>query len=302
MSALRSAASLVLLLAAVAMALVGVGSHWLDRAARTPEPVREFVGTVTRDDAIIQAVATQMEASAFEAIPDLADLIPGLRTELESALRQGIDLALSDADLNRAWYAAVDQARADTVAGLDAMRDHHGSAPLVSFPLTPFIELGEAKLFELSDPRIHPYLDQIQLPRDAAVPLGVLPAQPAHWAAEALGISSQWRWYFGVAGILAVVGLLVGSRRGRWVALLLAAGAGIVAIATARLFTENAGTISPGSGVAATLRARIIDGVTESLNQALMTAFWAGIAILVVAGIGLMLAAAASRAHRRSAR
>lgn len=300
MSFIRSTLALLLLLASAGVALLGVGSQWLDALARTPEPAREIVGGVTRDDAVVRAIATQMENSAKSALSDYIDFIPGLREQLEVLIRQGIDLALADADLNKAWFESVDLTRASTVEALDAMRSGPGTTPTVNFPLRPFLELGEAKLYEVADLRLHEYIKELHFPKDVTLPLGTVPQPAATWASEGLGVAEKWPWIYGGAAALALVGLVVGSRRGRWVALLLAAGAAAAALVVAKGLVGSYGVPS-GTGIVAAIQDRLINGATTSMLARMDVALIATIGVAVVAVIGLTVSASLSRRNRSAA-
>lgn len=294
MSFIRSTAALVLLIVAVALALLGVGSQWLDGVARTPEPVRELVGSVARDDAVVQAIAGELEAGAHRAVDNWVEHFPGLREQFEVLLRQSIDRALSNEALNQAWYASVDLTRRSAVEGLDAMRDGPGTTPVVSFPLRPFIDLAEAELYAWAEPPLDRYLQDLRFDKDVSMPLGTIPQPIATWASEGLGVARYWPWMYAAAGLLGLVGLLVGSRRGRWVALLIATGLGIGALMLGRASVDSL-TLPSGSSVIAAVQNRLVTGATESVVERLDLTLIVGAALFAVALVGLSVAAASRR-------
>lgn len=294
MSVARSLLSLILLIAAVAVALAGMGLHWVDRAARTPEPVRRIVGPVTSDDPLIAAIATELETAAIQQIPESADLVRGAHDQLAALITQAIDVALSDDRLNQAWFESVDGTRIRLMNSLDAVRDRGADAPTVWLPLTPFVELGEAKLQELGGPALQPLVAQLQLPDDLAVPLGRLDAGPAQRAANIVGLARDWRWYYAGAAGLAAVGLLAGSRRGRWTALLIASTLGLVGLFLAARATEFL-PVPASDSISGAIRARLITGSTASVNAWIDTAMMAGYVTIGVAVLGLIVASVAAR-------
>lgn len=294
MSFARSLLSLILLLAAVAAALLGLGAHWVDGVARQREPMAAIVGPLASDDLVIQAIATELQRAAAAEIPQLALAIPGLSGELETIIATAIEQATADERVNAAWFESVDRARISLVTALDAMRVGGADAPTVWFPLDPFIALGEEKLYEVADPSFHQYLDQLQLPADLAIPLGRLDSAPAHQAANALGYAGHWRLHFLLAAALGVAGLLAGSRRGRWVAWLLAAGGGVAALFAARTGLGFV-PVPPADSLSGAIQGRIISGSVASVNGSIDTALLIGYAALALGAIALIITAAFGR-------
>lgn len=297
MSVARSLLSLILLTAAAAVALVGMGLHWVDRAARTPEPIRQIIGPVTSDDPVIRAIATELETAAVQQIPEAADLLPGARDELAGLIGQAIGFALGEESVNRAWFQSVDGTRIRLMNSLDAVRDQGADAPTVWFPLAPFVELGQARLNELAGPALQPLVAQLEVPGDLAVPLGRLDAGPAQRAANIIGLARDWRWYYAGAAGLAMVGLLSGSRRGRWVALLIATALGLVGLFAAARATEFV-PVPPGDSLSGAIRARLVTGSTASVNAWIDTAMMVGYVALAVSVLGLIVASLAARRRR----
>ena len=294
MSFVRSTIALILLLAAVGVGLVGLGSHWVDRVARTPAPVRGIGGPGGAGDQVVRVIASELETAAVAEIPELAEYVPGLQQELTGLIGLAIDRALADERVNRAWFSSIDMTRTGAVSALDAMREQGEDAPTIWFPLGPFVELGEQQLYELADPRMHQYLDQLQWPKDLSVPLGRPETQPALRVAEALGVAQNWRLYYGAAAALAVAGLLIGSRRGRWVALLMAAAVGVAALFVGRQL-PGFFPVPPANTISGAIQARIITGSTASVNRWIDTALLVGYGVLAFAVIGLIVAAALAR-------
>ena len=288
-SVVRTLLSAALLLVALAVGLVGLGSHWVDRVARTPEPMRQIIGPVASDSMVIRAIATELQTAAVTRIPELADLLPGMRDQLTELIGQAVEAAMADERVNDAWYGSIDTARAQLVTALDAVRVSGADSPTVWFPLTEFVELGEARLYELAGPTAAPFVDQMNLPDDLAVPLGRMDASTAQRAADVIDVAGGWRLYYGIAAALAVAGLIVGPRRGRWAALTVAAVAGLIVLFISARAIEFV-RVPPSDSISGAIQARIVGGSKTSVHEWIDTAMVAGYGALALGVIGLVVA------------
>ncbi|MHA6511459.1 hypothetical protein [Tessaracoccus sp. Z1128] len=287
----RTTLALVLLLAAVGAAFGGLGAQWLDQAARTPGPMREIVAPLSTDDRVGEAIAGELNTAATQEMPPLIGRLPGVRSQVETLIGEAVESALSDEGVTQAWHVSIDRSRAEFVAGLDRMRTEGADAPTLWLHLEPFVELGEARLVDLTPRPLQPYVAQLELPEDVRLALGRPATVQARYAADALAVAGHWEWFYVAAAALALVGLLVGSRRGRWVAWILAVGAGLVGLALGRGLVADVAAPS-GDTVAAVVGARLVEGTASSLMAWTQPAATVGWALLALGVLGLLVAAA----------
>lgn len=295
-SVARSLLALLLMLAAVASALGGVAAQWLDRTARTPEPLQTIVGSLASDTRVREAMAAELTTGVIAQLPPGVDQLPGVRAQLEALITQAIDETLAGEDLAEAWDEAIDVSRADFVAALDRMRSG-GDAPTLWLHLGPFVELGGARLVEISPEALRPLVAQVPLPDDLRIALGRPDTVQAGYAADMLALARQWAWFYVAAGVLAVLGLAVGSRRGRWVAWLLAAGAGLLVVVVGRDLVAGRAGAASGESVSSVVQAALVDGTVASLLEwtaPVATVGW----VLLGLGVAALILAAVLRRQR----
>ena len=293
----RTTISLVLLLAAVGAALAGLGAHWLDRVARTPAPLHSIAGPLASDQRVMDAIAVELSAAAVARLPAAVDLLPGVRTQLEDLIGRAVDAALTDDGVTAAWHEAIDLSRADFVTGLDAMRTEGADAPTLWLPLGPFIEVGQTRLLEMTPEPLRPFVTGLNIPaEELRIALGRPDTVQAGYAADGLALARHWIWFYAAAALLAVLGLAVGSRRGRWLAWTLAAGAGTVAVVLGRR-TLAAVSIPDGDSIATAVQAGLVEGTSSSLLEWTASAVTVGWALVAFGLLGLAVTSA--RARRR---
>lgn len=284
MSAVRSFFSVLLLLAAVVCALLSGGAQWLDDIVRAPGSAAKLVAPLASDPNVLNAVATELEQSAAERIPTVVAVVPQLQGVIESALTRAVDEALSGEGVEDAWIETIDRTRAAAVADLDAYRADPSETPTIWLDLSPFVELGRARLTAAADPRIQPYLEQIAWPGEASIALGRPDAQVTKLASDAIGFAQHWRWGLAAAAVLAGLGLIVGSRRGRWVAWMVAGLLGLGAVVAGRFALGTVDLARSGSTQAA-----VVGGLAEATIDSLRewTATWPWLLLGAVA-VGLV--------------
>lgn len=291
----RSLLSLLLLLCAISCALLSGGAQWLNAMARTPGPAAQLVGPLASDPRVLSAIADELEQSAIDRIPTVARAVPGLGTHIETVLTRAVDEALAGEGVEEAWLETINRTRAASVAELDAYRVDPSETPTMWLDLTPFVELGRARLISVADARVQPYLEQIAWGDDLVVALGRPDARTATVASELLGLVQHWQWGFAAAGVLAAVGLLAGSRRGRWLALTVAALLGTGAVLVGRTVLGRVELAGSGSTQAA-VTAALVEATADSLLTT--TATWAWL-LLALAGVGVVGLVLAGRRRRR---
>ena len=288
MSAVRSLISLVLLTLAAITVLLGVTAQWLDRLARTPEPAQAIVEPVAKDAVVIEAVADEMVNLARQQLPSSVDSLPELRPQIEKLLGTAASRALADPGVDQAWRDSFDTTRTTLVADLDRYCEDKSVTPTVWLDLEPFVDLGKAKLTEEAGPRLRPYLENLEWAADTRVPLGTPSAGQAQFASEALGLARLWVWFYVAAGVLALLGLVAGSRKGRWIAWILASMFGLVAVVAARVGLGMV-DVASSSSIRTAVTGLVAEGLAASLLEwtALLPWLFAGAAALGVVGVAV---------------
>ena len=285
----RSLLALLLMSAGVIAALGGVFAQWLDTTAHTPEPLQAIVGPVATDPRVLGAIVAEVTAAVVEQLPPSLDGIPGVRDQVEALVTLSMNEIAASEGFGQAWEESLNLSRADFVAELELMQSG-GDAPTLWLNLAPFVELGAARLAEISPEILRPYVAQIPMPEDVRIALGRPDTVQAGYAADALSLASHWVWYYAAAATLAVIGLAVGSRRGRWAAWILAVAGGLGGLLLARgLLTDRAGAAG-GDSLPAVVLAALVDGTTSSLLDWTAPAVAAAWALLALGAVGLLMA------------
>lgn len=285
----RSLLALLLMSAGVIAALGGVTAQWLDTTARTPEPMQAIVGPVASDPRVMGAIVVELTAAIVEQLPPALDGIPGLRDQVEALVTLAMNEVSASEGFTQAWEESIDLSRADFVTALDLMQSG-GDAPTLWLNLAPFAELGAARLAEISPEILRPYVAQIPVPENPRIALGRPDTVQAGYAADALSLASHWVWFYVAAVTLAVIGLAVGSRRGRWVAWMLAVAGGLGGLVLARDLLADGTAAAGGDSLAAVVQTALVDGAASSLlvwTAPVVTAAWA---LLALGAVGLVMA------------
>lgn len=284
----RSLLALLLMSAGVIAALGGVIAQWLDTTARTPEPMQAIVGPVASDPRVLGAIVVELTAAVVEQLPPALDGVPGLRDQVEALVTLSMSEISASEGFTQAWEESIDLSRTDFVTALDLMSDG-GDAPTLWLSLAPFVELGEARLAEISPEILRPYVAQIPMPENPRIALGRPDTVQAGYAADALSLARHWVWFYGAAAALAILGLAAGSRRGRWVAWILAVAGGLAGLVLARGLLAERAAAPGGDSLAAVVQAALVDGTTSSLLAWTAPAVTAGWALLILGGVGLLV-------------
>lgn len=285
MRAVRNVLSLLLLSAALAAGLLGGLGQWVDTMARTSGPAADVVAPLAADPVVLGAISAELDSAARERIPSAAERIPGLRSHIEQLLTRAVDAALADDGVDAAWRESIERTRAGAVADLDAYRLDPSETPTLWLDLTPFVELGREKLMEAADSRVEPYLEQIAWSETVQVPLGRPDAASAKLAGEALGMAQNWMFAYVAAAVIAAIGLVAGSRRGRWLALTLAALLGLGAVLAGRFVAGQIDLAASSAGLQSVVIGRLGQGARDSLLS--WTEMWP-LLLLAVAGLGIV--------------
>lgn len=294
MSFMRSFIAFTLLLVAVGLGFGALGAQWMDRLARTPAPMQRIVGPLASDPAVIGALKETLTFEAKRAIPQELAALPVIGEQVDAVVAGAVDTALADPGMQRAWNESVNRSRAAYVAELDKVRaDETLESPTIWFDLTPLVQLGQSKLREVAPEALHPHLDQVQF-EQARLPLGQPSASMSKSMADGVGAARNWPWLYLAAGVLVVVALFTGSRRGRWVALALAAVVAMVGLWFGRAMVESV-TFPGGESLAATIRTAIVSGGTQSFLDATQPALYVAYGAVALGVVGLLIASLGRR-------
>lgn len=294
MSFMRSFIAFTLLVVAVVLGFGGMGAHWLDRLARTPAPMQQIVGPLASDEEFAAELAATLTAEARKAVPPEVLEVPVVGNQINTVVAQAIDAAMTDPGVQRAWNESINRSRVTYVAELDKVRDNQSlESPTIWIDLTPFVELGKSKLREVSGEALHPYLDQLQF-GTVHIPLGQPSQSVSTSVADGVGAARNWPWLYLGAAALALVALLAGSRRGRWVALALAGVVATVGLWFGRSLARGV-SFPGGDSLAATIRTRIVDGGTQHFLDFTQPATYVAYGVIALGIVGLLIASLARR-------
>ncbi|NHB85833.1 hypothetical protein G7085_18115 [Tessaracoccus sp. HDW20] len=298
MGIVRSLAALLLLTAAGAFALLGSTAHWADNMARTPGHVEEVVAPLIDDPVVLDALAGELDRTIRERIPASADRVPGLRARIEQALTRAVGQVMEGEGVSEAWEETIGLTRDGLVAELDAYREDPSETPTIWLDLTPFADLGRERIGSLTDTRLWTFAPGSLVEGDVRVALGRIDAGVATMASEALGLARHWVWGYVAAAVLAALGLVIGTRSGRWIAWLIAAVAGLAATFAARIALGSV-DVASGDSLRAALTGRATASVADSL-AAWMSADLRLFGICIAVGaVGLVTTALLSRSRER---
>lgn len=299
MSVVRSLSAFVLLLMAALSCLLGSVGQWVDQIANTDGKAADIVAPLAADPVVLGAIADELESAAHDRIPRTVESIPGLQGYLEQVLTRAVNAALARDGVDAAWRESLDRSRAGAVADLESYRVDQSETPTLWLDLTPFVDLAREELVAASDSRARPYLDRIAWGETVRVPLGRPDPMTANLASEGLGLARHWMIGFVAAAVLAAVGLAVGSRRGRWLALTLAAILGLVAVLAGRHFAGQVDLAGRQTGLRSAVMSSLGQGALRSLLDWTRSWPWAFIAVVCVGILGLWVATVRARRAAR---
>ncbi|MBK7821482.1 MAG: hypothetical protein IPJ61_10510 [Tessaracoccus sp.] len=282
MNFLRTTLSFVLLAIAAALGMGGAAAQWADLAARTPAPARQIVAPVTQDAKVRAALAGALTERAVREIPTIADAVPGLTARLESLIRSAVDASLDDPGIDRAWIAALDSTRAGVVADIETYDG--ATPPTLWFDLAPFVDLARTQLIAATPERLRPFVDEISWSTELRAPLVRMDPEQTELAASALRWSARWPWLYAGAAILAVGGLVIGPRRGRWAALLTVGLLAAVGLAAANWWAGRI-ALPSGPGLGPVLVGTLTEGALAHLREWMRPVLYV---MLGTAGVGLV--------------
>ena len=282
---IRNFVAAVLLLIATLCALAGSVLQWTDRTAGSPDPTRQLVQEIARDETVRGAATDTIRSSIEQRFPDSVDKVPGLRTTLKSSIDAGVGAAMSDAEVQSAWELTLNDTRATLLKDLtDYGSGRTRTPPSVTINLDPLISRVWQNIRSTAGSDVSDLMDKIELPSGVQVKVADIPAQQADQASQILALASYW-WLFHVAaGLLLVGGLLLGTRIGRWVLLAVFSLLGMLAIVATRGMSGMITVPNRGNQLIWALENRITNHLTASLASSL-DPLWYGYLGLMVVGL-----------------
>ena len=275
----------ILLLAAVLCALAGSILQWANRTASSPESTQLLVQAIAKDEAVRGAVTDLLRNSIEQRIPETVDQIPGARAKLNNTIEAGISTAMSSPEVQSTWESTLNDSRETLLKDLT----EYGSGrtrtpPSVKVTLDPLISRTWQAIRSNAGPEISTYMDRFETPTGVQAKVADIPVQQADQASQILALASYW-WLFHVAaGLLLIVGLLLGTRIGRWVLLAVFAAAGLGAVALIRGLGGFITFPNPANQLVQTLETQIARHLSSSLS-AWLDPLWYGYLGLVVVGL-----------------
>ena len=290
---MRNVFASLLFLGALLMGLVGSVLHWGDYVARSPEPTVRLAQSIMHDEAVINAISDQLQSAVDKQLPEVAKQIPGLRDRLPELVKRGVDAATSDDQAQATWQSVLDETRRTLVTDLTQYNSRQTSTvPSVWVKLDPLVDLVWKNVKESADPATQALLANVQVPQNVRVKATDLTHSQADSIGQALNLVSYW----GIAYLVAAV-LLVGTKRARWVMLIVfpALGtAGVSALQHTTMITFN----DPSSQLATTLGNRVATQLSGSLATWLDGFKYLCVALQVVGIVGTVIAVNVYRRRR----
>ncbi len=297
MNLLRSVVAFLLLAAAAALGVGGAVAQWADRAARTPAPMRQIVAPITHDETARTALAGALTERAVREIPTIAEAVPGLTALIEGLIGDAVAAALDDPGIDRAWIAALDSTRAGVVADIEGYDG--GTPPTLWFDLAPFVDLAKTRLISAAPDRVKPFVEEISWTTELRAPIVRLDPAQTELAADALRWTSRWGWFYAGAAALAVTGLVVGPRRGRWAALLLAGLLTAAGLAVSGWWLGRL-PFPSGSGLGPALAGRLAEGGLSHLADWLRPVLYVALGAAGLGAVGALIARPRASATKRA--
>lgn len=229
---MRQVLSVISLLLAAVLGASALAGFQINQLLRDEEPIREIAGDLPQQDAFSEILAetllTRMETELPSAITSL------LGDQADSAVDSLVASMLDNEEIDPAWDETLQGTRADYTSQLETMFDQGTTGDAsdldLAVDLSPMAEAMTGPLREGLDSALGwlPFVDtssfeflapEVVVDIEATTQEG---ADPYTWALLA-EVSQHWLVIAIIAGVLVIVGLLLGPGRSRWVALTLGA-------------------------------------------------------------------------------
>lgn len=218
---MRNALAVLCLILSGLLSAAALAGHQIDQLLREEEPVREIAGGLPQDEEFSGAVSQIMVSELSGRLPEgVSSFIGGGAEDFVSGIVDGL---LDDERTQQAWDETLQTTRADYVERLDRLFaegttgdpseldvrvDLEPMAGAVVASLADSIPLMDADSFEIPTPEM---VVDIEAATEGD-------ADPYTWATLAAA-SQYWAGIAVAAGVLLLLGLLLGHGRGRWAAL-----------------------------------------------------------------------------------
>ena len=227
---MRQVLSVISLLLAAVLAATALGAFQVNQLLREQEPITQIAGELPEQEGFSELVSETL-------LTELESELPGGLTSLlgdaaDSTVDSIVASMLENEGVDAAWDETLQGTRADYTAQLETMFEEGttGDPSDLDLPvdLSPMSEAMTEPLREGLDSALGwlPFVDTSsfeflapELVVDIEATLGE-GADPYTWALVA-EVSRHWLVLAVVAGLLGVMGLLLGPGRSRWVALTL---------------------------------------------------------------------------------
>lgn len=291
---MRHVLSAICLMLAGLLAAAATAGQQVDQLLREPVPIREIAGQLPADEAFAEAVSERIAADAAEQLPAGVSGLVG--SGLQSLVSSAVSDLLEDEDARAAWEESLQSTRTDYADQLETLF-HEGASGeagelAVPLDLTPVAQVLVGRIPMVGEEAAAQLAPEIVVDVDPISDSGV----DAYGVATLAQASSHWPVGAIAAAVLAVLGLLLGRGRGRWVSLVLGglvvAGIGLlVALGPA----SPDPTASAGSSAAA---AAVVEHVAGEFAGWAQPTWWlvvAGGGVVIVLGLVGLLAARGAR-------
>lgn len=287
---MRHVLSAICLMLAGLLAAAATAGQQVDQLLREPEPIREIAGQLPADEAFAEAVAERIADDAAEQLP--AGISGLVGSGLQNLVSSAVSDLLEDEDARAAWEESMQSTRTDYADQLETLF-HEGASGeagelAVPMDLTPVAQVLVGRIPMVGEEAADQLAPEIVVDVDPVADSGV----DAYGVATLAKASSHWPVAAIAAAVLAVLGLLLGHRRGRWVSLVLgglvAAGLGlVVALGPASPDPTATAAASPASAAVV----EHVAGEFASWAQPTWWLFLGGAGVVVVGGLVGLLAA-----------
>lgn len=237
---MRQVFSVIALLLAAVLAASSLAGFQVNELLREDEPIREIAGDLPEQEAFSEIISAELLERMEAELPSVISALVGDRAD--SLVDDLVGSMVENEQVSAAWDDTLQETRSDYTAQLEGVfadgTTGDASDLDLAVDLSPMTEAMTEPLREGLDSALGwlPFVDtssfeflapEVTIDVEATLQDG---ADPYTWALLAAA-SEHWLVIAIAAGVVALLGLLLGPRRSRWVALtvggLLALGLGL---------------------------------------------------------------------------
>ncbi|MGJ9425384.1 hypothetical protein ACHABX_06010 [Nesterenkonia halotolerans] len=237
---MRQVFSVIALLLAAVLAASSLAGFQINQLLREDEPIREIAGDLPEQEAFSEIISAELLERMEAELPSVISALVGDRAD--SLVDDLVGSMVENEQVSAAWDDTLQETRSDYTAQLEGVfadgTTGDASDLDLAVDLSPMTEAMTEPLREGLDSALGwlPFVDtssfeylapEVMIDVEATLQDG---ADPYTWALLAAA-SEHWLVIAIAAGVVALLGLLLGPRRSRWVALtvggLLALGLGL---------------------------------------------------------------------------